>query len=260
MEESSAEKSVVPHAEYLNKAEKVSKIWMFSFFGSMLFSIVKDINLNSDSNIVIITSILLIVFLYSTDKYIQYLKDTGEGIRRKGLLDNSFGTKFYTDESKGYYNNTDMNNDTEKLLANVHESAFYTQEILKSMLFKQVIFVVLWVSLLVVLSTIGLNNFSFSLNILDFFLSYVLIDKLLEMFSLKRVAEKTTDEACSYWSRKESDYMYNEKSIAEILNITLDYETSISSVKFILNSKIKDRLNDALTKRWGEIRKRYNIK
>src|SRR5690625_5039324 len=164
-----AETIAAPHSKDLNKAEFLSKIWMISLFGSTLFSIAKTVYVKLNNSIIIFVSVLVIVFLFLLDKYIQYLKDTGENIRRKSLLDNSFGTKLYTDESNGYYNNVNMNNNAEKLLANVHESALYTKEILKRMLFKQIIFVAIWSIVLITFATIGLNKFPFALNILDFF-------------------------------------------------------------------------------------------
>lgn len=248
-----------PHSSFFDRAYFVSRIWIFLLCGSIAFSLIKDVDGMITDTIDITISVILITLIYFLNKYFIKLKSDEELIKRSHLLDDSFGTKFSIEESNGYYDNKEMNLGIEKLLANVHESAYYTRNIVGEMFKRQIFIVIIWLFFILVFAVIGFKNIPFSIDLFDVFLSYVFIDKALDMYNLKKVSIQIVEDSCQYWGERDVDSQLDNKSIAKIIKIIINYETTLNSIEFILSSKVKNKLNEKLEEEWKSICKRYDI-
>lgn len=73
----------------------------------------------------------------------KILFHTAEKKKRNDLIDNSFGTKYSDENTVGYYNNDEVESGIKKLALNSYESSFHTENTLKLMLYKGLIYLII---------------------------------------------------------------------------------------------------------------------
>lgn len=250
---------IVPQSTNFNRANFLYSIWFILFVVSTFYSIITNFILINPALDMYLTTITAI-FLFIIFKVYVKQKSSGENTRRKVLIDNSFDTKLNMEESKGYYDNEKMKFGAEKLLANIHQSSLYTLRIVEKMFNRQLIFICIFILLVFIVPILGMTNVPFTLDILNFFLSYILIDRTYEQYKLKKVSRETMENACQYWDDKVESNETSEKKIAKILNVCFTYEVTIESVNVILNSKVKKEIENQISKEWEKMKLRYDIK
>ena len=202
--------------------------------------------------------ILFAVMVFGFEMAYRNYQRRGEEIRRNILMDDSFGTRYSQLPAEGYYDNEGTESGVRKLLANTHQSAFYTSAISREMLRPRRIFTGIWLSAVVLMLAFGLNDSPASLGALKLLLSYVIIGQYLALKHVHTESEKVCKDATSAWIYRE-EAGENDNFLSLALRTVMFYETAIAESGVLLDTRTKNRLNSRLETRWHDLRTRYNM-
>ncbi|WP_305303338.1 hypothetical protein [Romboutsia ilealis] len=237
----------------LQKTEKFRcKVFWISIIGSAIIPLFNNSNINS-----IFTIISLIVLIY-LDVQLDYYRSNAEKKRRSDLFDNSFGTKYNHDKSKGYYSNDEIPNGTYKIATNVFQNCFWSLNISTKMKEKEKIKNIAIGGVIVLFAVFGFLNNMISIPVLQLFLSQEFLVKYINLDRYNRELEDIFEELKDLFSRNLNDNIESEQ--ARVLNIIVRYECNISNWKIDLDSNIFNSEDARLEKEWSKIKNTYNIK
>ena len=167
----------VPQEELFNKSEQYAKYsnWLFwiSFCSTISFQLTNTLTqeIMYFNEFKVGVNLVLLILIFFLDYKNNFFKESAEDIRRKGLIDNSYGTKYCDKDSDEYYDNEEIDEGLYKLLINLFENSFYTKESLNKMLECSSIKVGLLLLILIVFAVFGFKSCAISTSVLQLFLS-----------------------------------------------------------------------------------------
>ncbi len=244
-----------PQNLYFEQA-KVLHLWYCRFLiGTMIYSTVLPLLLADYSKFFQVIDFLLVLKVFGLEYFYRRLQRKGEVIRRSILMDDSFGTKLYDLDAAGFYDNATTSAGVKKLLANVHQSAFYTAEISKKMLQKSFVLMIIWFAIVIIALFWGSP---LSLGALKIWLSYMVVGRFLDIMHLSAESAKICRQATKIWAvRLETGEAQN--FISGALSVNVLYETVLSESRILLDTKVKKQLDQQLEAGWADIRDRYEL-
>lgn len=259
--------SKVPQKSDFKKAEKWHALLKFYRTVFAIISVVAIVIDFFELEVILINSVFTIILACIT-VFIVYgkcrfstLYRRAEETRRKGFLDNAFGTKMVDIESKGYYDTEDVKLGLKRFLANLHENCFYSGRISEKMFEvseKKLI------AVCVVLLIISITNFCKMQVVVAIIDLVIFADVFEEYRGLKTFYEETNkilDECISIWDSYTEHYNNpDNKTMARIMKAYSHYETTLAYESIMLDEEIFNTMNEQLEKEWEELKKRYGMK
>lgn len=183
-----------------------------------------------------------------------------EETRRKGFLDNAFGTKMVDVESEGYYDTEDIKSGFKRFLANLHENCFYSSRISEKMFVTSEKKLIISFILVVIISVSNFCEMKVVVALIDLLIA---ADVFEEYRSLKTFSEETNkilDECINIWDNYSERYNNpDDKTMARIMKAYSDYETTLAYESIMLDEKIFNTMNKQLEQEWEDIKKRYDM-
>ncbi|MGL4362439.1 MAG: hypothetical protein ACRCSG_04050 [Cellulosilyticaceae bacterium] len=248
-----------PHKNYFDIAKKWNKLYRFIFLGSLFMTIILTLCNNKILDETLIT-ILALVLLVVVEQIVKYYTYKAEETRRKDHLDNSFGKNYIHIQSENYYDTNEINPGPYKMIVNTFECALFSYNISERMRNKILIKNLMVFSVIIILAVIGFSKSSYSILILQLFLSKDYILELIDISIYNNRMKKIFDDLRYLFdgNLKNTNQSVN-KHMSEIIRLYSEYETNISDSQLSLDSKIYNELNERLTNEWEEMKKRYNI-
>ena len=145
-----------------------------------------------------------------------------------------------------------------KLLSNLHESCILTCRISEKMFMKSEKELLVWFCLIVILALINAFGTLFIIAVIDMFLSKEVLDDYIELKRLHKETEAIHQECKRIAENaKIKEWEADNALMSEVLQVYLQYETALSYASILLDTKIYQDLNPAITQEWDSIRDRY---
>lgn len=248
-----------PQKYYFKMANKYTKIYKTLFWAAFIFTVL--FTFLNNNNIVNSISIFVMIMLFILEYITNYYIFKGEETRREDYFDNSFGTHYRNDSSENYYDTNELNKGLYKMIVNTFENSLFSMEISKRMEKR-----ILKKNLILIASICGLAIYGFIqrnlvIPILQIFLSKSFIIELIDIHKYNARVEKAFRDLIDLFSYGLEDTTESiNKYTAKIIKIYLEYESNISDLKIMLDSKIYSSINSELTEKWNTMKKTYNIK
>jgi hypothetical protein len=176
--------------------------------------------------------------------------------KRYDFIDNSFETSFSEDLSINYFSNDNIENGIYKMAVNGFENSLFSYNIAKEMLSplwtKNIFIGILFVSLAIA----GFN--SAFVMMLQLTLPLLLVNQAIKLtIFVSRMQNIHENYRRLFQNLKVEKNRDNKKP--EILINVIEYEAALSWGCVLLDSKIYEKLNPSLSKKWEEIKKTYEI-
>lgn len=199
---------------------------------------------------------IIIIAYYILNIYTEtFLYPATARKRRKGFIDNSLGSKFLETPVEGYYTNDTLEKGPYKMIINCGENCYFTMNIAKAMIPQVVIKNVVFSVIFLFVAYVGIKGNLVAIPILQILLSSLFMTELVHHINfwakLNQLFERFKDAF-----DKKSD---NSKILQEAVFLYLDYETTLAYNKAPLSDPIYERLNEDLSKKWEDIKVRYEI-
>ncbi|MBW9330144.1 hypothetical protein D9N18_02030 [Lactococcus raffinolactis] len=237
--------------KYYEWSSTIQRIVSYSFvintFSAFLLLVISE-KLLVVCVIIQLVAIFLNIVLNWVDDTIIF--PNAEKSRRKVNIDNSFGINTTMDKTDGYYNN-ELDPSIEKLILNNFENIYFTMNIAKKMVFKEVIKTLIALIVLIIVfnlfsgTEIILLVFqivfsgSYLLGLASFLIYFCQVKELYENFYQSLITEN----------------YYSEKLIIRLLGLSVEYEIIKGSHRIKLSTKIFNQLNSTLSQSWDELQK-----
>jgi hypothetical protein len=180
----------------------------------------------------------------------RILFHSAEKKKRNDLIDNSFGTKYSDENTVGYYNNEEVENGLKKLALNSYESSFHTENTLKLMLYKALIYLIV-LSIPFLLSIFTKNGgdivrLLFEISI-PMTLLFEFIIMLIYYLNVSEINERFKVEFTNIGkvNLSENDY-------PKLLIPVMEYYSIKAWANTSLDSKIFNKNNERISKKWQE--------
>lgn len=202
---------------------------------------------------------MILVVEYASSHFKSLYFDNGHRLREIGLIDNSFNEKRIPNyNSEQYYTNGSISTEEIKLLANIHENAFFTSHITEKMSVPYYIFSV--VSFLFFMSKLFMSGMDdYSSILLSFIVSSSFFDRVIRLNSLKKSSKDVYDKANEICNFYEKTPAKTNILLPKILELLLLYENAVFESKIILSDRVFEKVNDSLSMEWQGIRDGYSI-
>ena len=179
---------------------------------------------------------------------------------RNDFFDHSFGTKYIVHKnSEEYYTNQELDNGFYKMAVNLYESVFFTYSLACSMRLRRIITTVILILVLIPLLFFGIKSTSFiSLTVIQTLVSAYFLGGLIRLIIFANRNENLLNELSQMFSRKDLKLNIDDYHINTI-RIYADYETNKAWSNILLDSKLYKKMNNDLSQKWNEMKKKYNI-
>lgn len=258
------EKFIPYEADYdtLNKWRMIEKI-IFSFviLYPIIITIVEKFYFNSrilnffDATYFISFFIYYILYIYTE----VAMSPEVERKRRKGFIDNSFGSNLLEKEVKGYYSNDKISYGVYKMAINCWENCFFSLNISKEKTNKIIIRNLFLIGVVIFFAYYGFRNNKLGILVLQSLLLPLFLVELAYHFKFKDDLKRIYDDFQNFFSKiKKEDISKNDGIEGEIIFICENYEVALAYNKSSsIDSKIYQKMNAQLTKEWEEIKERY---
>lgn len=201
-------------------------------------------------NICLIITYYILVTLTEVFIYPKTAKE-----RRKGLIDNSLGTKLLDKPLEGYFSNDSISCGFYKLAVNCYENCFFSYKIAESMTLTIVIKNSFFLFLFLMSAYFGFKESIVATPIIQIFTSSLFLGELIHHLNFCSKLKNRLDEfkLLFYKGLKKDD-------IGIPIFYMLDYETILAFNKSTLSDKEYKKMNEKLSREWEELKKRYDIK
>ncbi len=184
---------------------------------------------------------------------------SAENTRRKGFIDNSFGSKLTGIESKGYFSNDNLSPNFYKVSVNAFESCLFTErishEMFKTIGFKNLMFFIIFLCV----AYLGSENNPLLTSLLQGLLSGYFLKNCIDFYFFKTKTHEILENFKVFFN----GLMYREFGAADVpvaLKLLTDYETNLSYGRYKGDSIIYHQLNTQLSADWEQMKIYYNIK
>ncbi len=255
---------VVPQKIDFEKAEKYDKyrntckvIITLVSVAAAIYGISQIQNAVVEKTMAIMLIVVSLLSLYYSSRFKETFRKA-EKTRRDGFLDNTFNTRLADISSSGYYDTDSIEHGVKKLLSNLHESCILTCRISEKMFMKSEKELLVWFCLIVILALINAFGTLFIIAVIDVFLSKEVLDDYIELKRLHKETEAIQQECKRIAENaKIKEWEADNALMSEVLQVYLQYETALSYASILLDTKIYQDLNPAITQEWDSIRDRY---
>ncbi len=185
-----------------------------------------------------------------------YLIPRAERMRRKQMISDAFGTNLSHDKTSLYYNNEYLPS-VNRLGANTIENALFSKEVVASMLCSKRIITSGYVAIWVLAFALRHNNLEILTWITQIVFSGAIIAQWMNLEVLRFRHENTYEQLHSHFLHEISEN--SPRAVATILDAFVAYESAKSSAGCLLSSKVFNKLNPEITKKWDQIRQELNM-
>lgn len=178
--------------------------------------------------------------------------------RRDDFIDNSFGSKFSTKNSIGYYDNDEVGKGLYKASVNLFENCFFTFSLSKIITTSRIVIPSIMLIAMSIFAYYGFKEVPFALSILQALFSANILGLLIKHLILINKLSAIQDSWINLFQNenfKRETYKYQ----SNIYRHWLQYETLHSKINAGIPNKVFNENNDLLTKEWEELKAKYNI-
>ena len=241
------------------------RLWeSIGVWGISIFSVVLPM-LNYYSNVIFIRYMykvlnyiyfVLIVVYYILNIYTEtFMYPAAARKRRKSFIDNSLGSKFCVQDTKGYYTNDNLKYGPYKMMINCCENCFFTLNIAKEMISQILIKNMLLFIGFLSIAYYGIRDNLIAIPILQILLSTLFLTELIHHLNFIAKLEQLYETLIETINKK----MNNNQTLQEAVLLFLEYETILAYNKAPSSDRVYEKLNDKLSKEWEDIKVRYDI-
>ncbi len=254
-----------PQLDLYSRIEKLKKttsilFWIIFFLTLLVIGLKKirpEWHLDEFLDVINIIAILL---FFTFDYAIDYvLIPQAETKRRDDFIDNSFASKFSTQNSLDYFSNDELRHGTYKAAVNLFESCFFTYSLLKLLTRKKIILPAVLFTIIFVMAYYGFKEVSFALSVLQLLFSANILGTFIRhLILLNRLSVIYDDwiKMFNYVDQNNFDNSY----VPLMLRNWLGYETLVSRIPPDIPNSFFKKHNDRLSQEWESIALKYNIK
>lgn len=246
----------------INRLSKLGSIifWLiliFSIFPFLFKEYCNTYNIINVMNVLNIISISLFFFIEILIDYI--LLPQADNKRRDDFIDNSFGSKFSTKNSIGYYDNDEVSNGLYKASVNLFQNCFFTYSLVKKITFSKITIPVIMLLLMMILAYYGIKEVPFALSVLQALFSANILGQLIKhIILLNRLSVILDNWILLFQNNDIKSNTYNYQFF--IYRYWLQYETLHSKINAGITEKIFKKNNSTLTIEWENLKSKHNIK
>lgn len=195
---------------------------------------------------------ILAIAYFVSDMVCNYLFQAAEAKKRNDFFDNSLQTYLSEENSEGYFSNDHLSPGIKKMGVNCFENAFFSKSVankmLKPILIKSALVLILF--LCVALFT---NH-----ELLNFFLQLVLPFTIIQQTIRFIIYTHRLEAIVNKFQYIFSSTTDGQQTQLIIHNMT-SYESNQAWACIKLDSKLFDKMNDALSEKWERIKHKYGI-
>lgn len=202
---------------------------------------------------------LLIVSYYVVNVVTEvFLYPAAARQRRLNLIDNSLGSRFLGEDSRGYFSNDDIPQGPYKLCVNCFENCFFTYNIAKAMqktvVTKNALFSLVFLSF----AYIGIKSNLIGLPILQIFLSSLFLTALIYHLNFTSKLGTLLERFKQFFmeAMKNSEL---KDALHYPVSLLMDYETTLAYNKGPMSDRVYNAIKTRLTTEWEETKSYYNI-
>lgn len=185
-----------------------------------------------------------------------YLAPKAERMRRKQMLSDAFGTAMSHDRTLLYYNNN-YSPSVIRLGANTMENALFSKEIATSMLIKKRSITAFYAIIWILAITLRHNNLEILTWITQLVFSGEIVASWIKLEMLRFRHERVYNQLHDHFHHSIGQETSNAK--ANIIDAFVAYESAKSAAGILLSTKVFNRLNPDLSKKWDQIRSDLNM-
>ena len=202
--------------------------------------------------------VFLILFFIQEIAVDLILIPLAEHRRRDDFIDNSFGSRFATNSSVGYFDNDAVAHGKYKAAVNLFENCFFTYSLLKAITPNRLLIPTIVFVLVAIVAYFGFREVPFALSVLQVLFSGSILGSLIKHLILLTQVGYIQDSWIKLFQRP--DFSPDNSSYdTEIMRNWLQYETLISRIPADLPNPVFKKHNDRLTADWEQMKLKYHI-
>ncbi len=247
-------------SRYYNPAIKLEFVGASLFLLNVLFSLgmLFSASLSSSLQNVLQSVFIALVLIQFTVSQINrfYLIPKAERMRREQMLSDAFGTPLSHDKTSLYYNNN-YSPSIKRLGANIMENALFSSEVAANILVSKRILIGGYLIVWVLVFFLRQNNLEIIIWITQIVFSGEIIVQWLNLEVLRIRQERTYEKLHSHFLHEIGGN--SQRAIATILDSFVAYETAKSSAAYLLSTKVFNKLNPDLTRKWEKVCKELKM-
>ena len=254
-----------PHIDIFKIINRLSSFAISIFWTILVLSLIPFVLdqfsiANNISDFINVLNIIGISSFFIIEIVIEFiLLPQAYSKRRDDFIDNSFGSKFSTKNSIGYYDNDEIGKGLYKASVNLFENCFFTFSLAKIVTTSRILIPSLMLIAMSIFAYYGFKEVPFALSILQALFSANILGSLIKHLILINKLSAIQDSWIGLFQQED---FKNEtfKYQTNIYRFWLQYETLHSKISAGIPNSVFDKHNDLLTKEWEEIKSKYNIK
>ncbi len=178
--------------------------------------------------------------------------------RRLNLIDNSLGSRFLGQDSRGYFSNDAIPQGPYKLCVNCFENCFFTYNIAKGMqktiVAKNALFSIVFLSF----AYIGIKANSIGLPILQVFLSSLFLTDLIHHLNFTSKLGTLLERFNQFFMEVMSNSSLKDE-LHYPVSLLMDYETTLAYNKGPMSDRVYNTIKDRLSAEWDDMKSYYNL-
>lgn len=240
--------------DIIGKIDFVSNLFLIV---SGLLTVLVQTNIVENFNQELSNISLVLMILFSTNKiFTNYFYLVVEKTRIKDYIDNSFGTNYSEEKSEEYFTNDDTSPGIYKLAVNCFENSIHTSNTLKHMIKNKGVWTLIFFLIFLYSAISGHGNFV--RLFFEIALPILLIQEFITTCIFYLRMKEVKDEFYTIFNNLKGRKKVNKYYPQIIINI-LNYESALSWSSMLLSSRVFNKYNDKLSKKWNKDKKRLNI-
>lgn len=202
---------------------------------------------------------LMIISYYVVDVVTEvFLYPAAARQRRLNLIDNSLGSRFLGQDSRGYFSNDAIPKGAYKLSVNCFENCFFTYNIARGMLKMVVAKNAFFAIAFLCLAYFGIKSNSIGLPILQVFLSSLFLTDVIHHLNFTSKLGALLERFKQFFM----EVMENEKLKGELhypVSLLMDYETTLAYNKGPMSDSVYNAIKERLSAEWEALKSYYKI-
>lgn len=247
-------------SQYYTPASKIGFVSALLFWVNailslcMLFSAILGLSAQNILQVLFIISVIGHFTISQINRF--YFVPLAEQSRRRQMISDAFGTALSHETTVLYYNN-EYSPSFKRLGANTMENTLFAKEVVASMLCPKRIVTGGYIAVWVLAFCLRHNNLEVLIWITQILFSGETIVQWLNLEVLRSRHERTYEKLHVHFLHKIGEN--SQRAIATILDAFVAYETAKSSAGYLLSTKVFNKLNPQLTRKWEKIRHELNM-
>jgi hypothetical protein len=202
---------------------------------------------------------ILIIAYFATNVVSEvFLYPAAARQRRLNFIDNSLGSRFLGEDSRGYFSNDRIGPGPYKMAVNCFENCFFTFRIAKSMEKGIVIRNALFAFVFLTFAYVGIRNNAVGLPILQIFLSSLFVAALIHHLQFVSKLAVLLDKFKMFFMETMADTS-KKAGLQYPIVLLLEYETTLAYNKAPTSDRLYMKIKDQLSEEWDELKKYYKI-